>query len=82
MHRISNDDLDAELDKMSKDIIGYDNKKYEFDTVDDWLDSIVFSANLHNDNVIKVLSDMFRYVSLNIVGGLDWFTSIKRLKRV
>ena len=82
LKRMHNDDLDAELDKMSKDIIGYDYKKYEFDTIEDWLDSIVFKSDLHNDNIIKVLSGMLRCVSLNFVGGPVWFTSVSRLKKV
>ena len=82
LKRMPNDDLDAELDKMSKDIIGYDDKKYEFDTIEDWLDSIVFKSDLHNDNIIKVLSGMLRGVSLSFVGGPVWFTSVSRLKKV
>lgn len=35
LKRMPNYDLDYELDKMSKDIIGYDDKKYEFDTIED-----------------------------------------------
>lgn len=81
LKRMHNDDLDDELDKMSKDIIGYDDKKYEFDTIEDWLDSIVFKSDLHNDNIIKVLSGMLRCVSLNFVGGPVWFTSVSRLKK-
>ena len=82
LKRMPNDDLDAELDTMSKDIIGYDDKKYEFDTIEDWLDSIVFKSDLHNDNTIKVLNDTLRHVSLNFVGGPVWFTSVSRLKKI
>jgi hypothetical protein len=58
-----------------------DNKKYEFDTINDWLDSIVFNLDLSNDNIIKVLNDKLKDVSLNFVGGPVWYTSINRLRK-
>lgn len=58
-----------------------DNKKYEFDTINDWLDSIVFNSNLSNGNAVKVLNDRLKDVSLNFVGGPVWFTSVNRLKK-
>lgn len=58
-----------------------DSKKYEFDTIEDWLDSIVFNLDLNNDNVVKVLNDRLRDISLNFVGGPVWFTSVSRLRK-
>jgi hypothetical protein len=58
-----------------------DNKKYEFDTINDWLDSIVFNLDLSNDDVVKVLNDRLKDVSLNFVGGPVWFTSVSRLRK-
>lgn len=58
-----------------------DNKKYEFDTIEDWLDSIVFNLDLSNDNIIKVLNDRLKDVSLNFVGGPVWFSSVNRLRK-
>ena len=81
LKRMPNDNLDAELDKKAKDIIGYDNKKYEFDTIEDWLDSIVFNLDLSNDNIAKVLNDRLMDISLNFVGGPVWYTSVNRLKK-
>lgn len=72
------------LRKKEKEVekINSDSKKYEFDTINDWLDSIVFNLDLSNDDVVKVLNDRLKDVSLNLVGGPVWFTSISRLKRV
>ena len=81
LKRMPNNDLDAELDKMAKDIIGYDNKKYEFDTIEDWLDSMVFNLDLNNDNIVKVLNDRLKDVSLNFAGGPIWYTSVNRLRK-
>ena len=59
-----------------------DNKKYEFDTISDWLDSIVFNLDLSNDNIVKVLNDRLKDVSLNFAGGPVWYTSVNRLRKI
>lgn len=58
-----------------------DNKKYEFDTINEWLDSIVFNLDLSNDNIVKVLNDRLKDVSLNFAGGPVWYTSVNRLRK-
>lgn len=89
LNRMPNDDLDAELDKNAKDIVNKDDtfnsvnkygEKYEFDTVNDWLDSIVFNLDLSNDDTVKVLKNRLKDVSLNFVGGPVWFNEVNRLR--
>ena len=58
-----------------------DNKKYEFYTINEWLDSIVFNLDLSNDNIVKVLNNRLKDVSLNFAGGPVWYTSVNRLRK-
>ena len=77
LKRMSNDDLDAELDKKVKDIVGK-QIKYRYSTISDWIDSMVFTNQTYSkdkDTGIKIairqLKGMLRDQTSGS-GGLDF----------
>ena len=92
LKRMSNDDLDAELDKSAKDIIdkepGYFYKTDPFgdlvktyDTIEDWLDDKTIEIQLnpahpHKGDVVKDLNLAIKQLT-NIFDGLKY---VRRLK--
>ena len=93
LNSMPNDNLDSEIDKMSKDMIdkepGYfyhadeygDNPK-TFNTIDEWLDDKIFETEMnpeliHGGDVVKRLNGSLKAIT-HLFDGLDTVRYLKK----